>query len=92
MTAWFAESASLPRPQAAMFNLGYQPVGDKSVITRPVTTLIALASVLDLVAPGGVITVVLYPGHEGGRVETEAVLSWARAVPADRAWSCAIKS
>ena len=85
MTVWFAESASLPRPQAAMFNLGYQPGGDKSVITRPVTTLIALASALDLVAPGGVITVVLYPGHEGGRVETEAVLSWARAVPADRA-------
>jgi len=32
-----------------------------------------------------VITVVLYPGHEGGRAETEAVLSWARTVPAHRA-------
>ena len=85
MTAWFAESASLPRPKAAMFNLGYQPGGDKSVITRPVTTLIALASALELVVPGGIITVVVYPGHEGGRVETEAVLSWARAVPAHRA-------
>ncbi len=28
---------------------------------------------------------VVYPGHEGGRVETEAVLSWARAVSAHRA-------
>jgi len=85
MTAWFAESASLPRPQAVMFNLGYQPGRDKSVITRPVTTVIALASALDLLGPGGVITVVLYPGHEGGRAETEAVLSWAREVPVHRA-------
>jgi hypothetical protein len=68
-----------------MFNLGYQPGGDKSVITRPVTTVIALASALDLLGPGGVITVVLYPGHEGGRAETEAVLSWAREVPVHRA-------
>ena len=85
MTAWFDEFASIARPKAVMFNLGYQPGGDKSVITRPVTTVIALASALELVAPGGVITVVLYPGHEGGRAETEAVLSWARTVPAHRA-------
>jgi predicted methyltransferase len=85
MTAWFTESASLRHPKAAMFNLGYQPGGDKSVITRAVTTLIALESVLGLIVPGGIITVVIYPGHEGGRVETESVLSWARAVPAHRA-------
>ncbi|MGO8898676.1 MAG: class I SAM-dependent methyltransferase [Isosphaeraceae bacterium] len=52
---------------------------------RAFTTLIALASGLKLVVPGGIITVVVYPGHEGGRVETEAVLSWARAVSAHRA-------
>ena len=85
MTARFAGSASLPRPRAVMFNLGYRPGGDKSVITRPATTLTALASALELVVPGGVITVVLYPGHEGGRVETEAVFSWAGNVPAQRA-------
>ena len=85
MFAWFAESASPPSPKAVMFNLGYQPGGDKSVITRPVTTVIALGSALDLVVPGGVITTVLYPGHEGGRAETEAVLSWAGEVPAQRA-------
>jgi len=59
MTAWFAQSASLPRPQAVMFNLGYRPGGNKSVITRPETTVTALVSALDLVVPGGVITVVL---------------------------------
>jgi predicted methyltransferase len=85
MTAWFAESALLPHPQAVMFNLGYRPGGDKSVITHPVTTVTALGSALDLLVPGGVITVVLYPGHEGGRAETEAVLSWARTVPANLA-------
>jgi len=85
MTAWFAESASLARPKAVMFNLGYQPGGNKSVITRPVTTVTALGAALDLLVPGGVISVVLYPGHEGGRAETEAVLSWARTVPSQLA-------
>lgn len=85
MTAWFTEFASVPRPKAAMFNLGYLPGGDRSVITRSATTLTALASALELVVPGGVITVVLYPGHEGGQVETNAILSWARAVPPHRA-------
>jgi predicted methyltransferase len=85
MTAWFAESASMASPRAVMFNLGYRPGGDKSVITRPVTTVTALGAALDLLVPGGVISVVLYPGHVGGQAETEAVLSWARNVPSQRA-------
>ncbi len=85
MSAWFAGSASLPRPMAVMFNLGYQPGGDRSVITRPETTLVALDSALDLVTPGGIITVVVYVGHAGGKAEAEAVLEWARAVPTQRA-------
>lgn len=30
-------------------------------------------------------TVVIYPGHEGGQIAADAVLSWARAVPVHRA-------
>jgi predicted methyltransferase len=85
MAAWFAEFAPLVRPRAVMFNLGYQPGADRSMITRPETTVAALGAALDRIAPGGMITVVVYPGHEGGQAEAEAVLAWARTVPSHRA-------
>jgi predicted methyltransferase len=72
--------------QAVMFNLGYLPGGsDLTVITRPETTLAALNQALELLAPGGALTAVLYPGHPGGDSEAQAVESWAAGLPAGRA-------
>lgn len=68
--------------QAVMFNLGYLPGSDKKVVTRPDSTLRALTTALDLLAPGGVISVVTYSGHSGGDVEEQAVASWCRQLPA----------
>lgn len=62
---------------AVVFNLGYLPGGDRRVITRPATTLVALAAALGLLAPGGLLLVVIYTGHGGAREEEEAVTSWA---------------
>ena len=62
---------------AVMFNLGYLPSGDKSLITRKETTLQALQAALDLLDSGGLITVALYRGHEGGMEESDAVEAWA---------------
>ncbi|QDU80352.1 hypothetical protein Pla110_20790 [Polystyrenella longa] len=59
-----------------MFNLGYLPGGDKSCITKTETTLLALEQSRQLLAPGGLITVLLYPGHEGGDKEAAAVEEW----------------
>ena len=56
-----------------MFNLGYLPGGDKSIITQTGSTIIALRVSLALIRPGGVVTVLAYPGHEGGDEETLAV-------------------
>jgi hypothetical protein len=67
-------------PQAVLFNLGYLPGGDKQVTTRLESTLTALEASIALLAPGGLISVVLYPGHEEGARETEAVLAWAKAL------------
>ena len=50
---------------AAVFNLGYLPGGDQSLITRPDTTI-----------DDGILSVVLYPGHEGGNSETADILKW----------------
>jgi predicted methyltransferase len=71
--------------RAVMFNLGYLPGADESLITVPETTLPALDAALTLLAPGGVLTAVLYPGHSGGDAEAAAVDNWAAAVPGTRA-------
>ncbi|CAG5082801.1 SAM-dependent methyltransferase [Thermobacillus xylanilyticus] len=70
---------------AVMFNLGYLPGAEdaRSIVTRPETTLAALDASLTFLRPGGVLTVVVYTGHEGGREEGEAVDEWARSLPAD---------
>jgi len=55
----------------AMFNLGYLPGHDHSLTTMPETTEAALLAVLKLLAPGGVVTVVGYPGHPTGTQEVQ---------------------
>ncbi|WP_028545992.1 class I SAM-dependent methyltransferase [Paenibacillus taiwanensis] len=76
--SWLGQTA------AVMFNLGFLPAAeaDKSVMTEPGSTLAALEGALSLLRPGGVLSVVLYPGHEGGDREAAAVEAWAEQLPA----------
>ncbi len=60
-----------------MFNLGYLPGSDKSVITHTETTLVALKSALEILARGGLLTIAIYPGHEGGADEQRKISEWA---------------
>jgi len=60
-------------PQAIIANLGYLPSGDKKLVTQPDTTLKALQASCEILAPGGRIAVVVYPGHLGGQREAEVV-------------------
>ena len=62
--------------KAIMFNLGYLPGGEKAVITQTETTLSALAQAVDWLAQDGMLTVIAYPGHDGGREEGSAVEQW----------------
>ncbi|KAF5477325.1 hypothetical protein F2P56_003974 [Juglans regia] len=48
------------------FNLGFLPGGDKAIITKPETTLLALEAAKETVMPGGLISLVVYVGHPGG--------------------------
>ncbi len=61
---------------AVMFNLGYLPGGDHSIITRKETTIEALNAVLTVLRRGGIITVVVYTGHQGGKEEGDALLDY----------------
>jgi glycine oxidase len=61
---------------AAMFNLGYLPRSDHSIVTNADSTIAALEQVIDRLVAGGMITILAYRGHEGGPEEAEAVESW----------------
>lgn len=67
--------------KAGIFNLGYLPSADKSVITRPQTTLLALEKLCQRLVPGGRIALMIYYGHEGGAVERDAVLDFVSQLP-----------
>jgi len=63
--------------RAVMFNLGYLPGSDKSVKTKAETTIMALEASLNVLAPGGIVSVVVYTGHPEGKAEQEALYQWA---------------
>ena len=60
-----------------MFNLGYLPSADKSLITTTATTIKALDAATEMLAGNGIISILAYPGHPGGKEETAAVIQWA---------------
>jgi tRNA1(Val) A37 N6-methylase TrmN6 len=62
--------------KAIMFNLGYLPGGDKTIITRTDSTVTALDSAHRILSSNGIITVMAYPGHPGGDKETDQVKNW----------------
>lgn len=68
------EMAALDAPVAAvMFNLGYLPGGDKQVTTLAQSTIRAISAGLELLRPGGIMTIMVYWGHPAGMLEKDAV-------------------
>ena len=61
----------------AIFNLGYLPGGDASIITQPLSTNQALRAAFDHLRPGGRLICVAYTGHPGGPEESNIVLKFA---------------
>lgn len=67
--------------KAAIFNLGYLPKTDKSVVTKADTTLTALDALTNKLVVGGRIAIMIYYGHEGGMEEKDAVIKWTSSLP-----------
>ena len=63
---------------AAIFNLGYLPGSDKSVITKPNHTIDAIQQIIDRLKLGGLIVCVVYHGHPGGKEEKDALLEYVK--------------
>ena len=69
--------------QGAMFNLGYLPRGNRQIITRPDTTVMALRAVLANLAARGRVTILAYRGHAGGIPEYVEVRQFLEQLPDD---------
>lgn len=69
-----------------VYNLGYLPGGDKRVTTLYPTTLASVKKGLELILPGGLISITCYPGHPEGAVEEAILLEFARKLDPE-VWS-----
>lgn len=67
--------------KAAIFNLGYLPSADKSIITQPQTTIEALDKLCQMLVKGGRIAIMIYYGHEGGDIERDSVMDFVSQLP-----------
>lgn len=64
----------------AIFNLGYLPKSDKTIITLADSTIKAITSMLKILNKGKRIVIVIYHGHEGGKEEKNAVLDFVQTL------------
>ncbi|MEK4627567.1 class I SAM-dependent methyltransferase [Solibacillus sp. FSL R7-0682] len=65
----------------AIFNLGYLPGSNHDLVTKPNTTIQAIESLLKLLKVGGIIVLVVYHGHEGGKEERDAIIHFVSELP-----------
>ena len=64
-----------------VYNLGYLPGGDKEIITLSTTTVSSLSSAITKLSPTGMISIMMYTGHEGGLKERNDILNFIKNLP-----------
>ena len=62
--------------KAVVFNLGYLPKGDHSIMTTPETTIVAIEKALKLISDDGIIAVVIYHGGDSGFHEKDELIKY----------------
>lgn len=67
--------------KAVIFNLGYLPSGDKSIVTQAASTISAMHKLLPCLVAGGRMIFVVYYGHPGGEQEKVSLLAEASCLP-----------
>ena len=68
-------------PSVIAFNLGYLPGGNKGIVTNPADTLTALAAALKVIKGNGMVTIVYYMGHPGGKLEYDSLRTYLTSLP-----------
>lgn len=69
---------------AAIFNFGYLPHGDEWITTKLDTSQCAVSKVLKLLKKHGILILVLYPGHEEGKKESDYFNEWVTQLDSSR--------
>lgn len=76
---------------AIVFNLGWLPGAEHGVTTQTPTTLLAVDAALGLLKEDGLMTVCIYPGHDEGMRELNALLEWGARLD-DRRYDVVLKT
>jgi hypothetical protein len=79
--AAFLEALAPSTASLIVFNLGYLPGGEKSIVTTGEGTVRALIAAQRAVRAGGAVSVTVYPGHDEGKREEGMVLEHAASLP-----------
>lgn len=64
-----------------VYNLGYLPSGDKTIVTHPETTIKSIEQSLKYLKKNGLVLLMIYYGHEGGKEEKDAVVNFVEQLP-----------
>lgn len=66
---------------AVTFNLGYLPKGDKNITTKPETTIEAIKKSLEILRKQGIVSIMVYSGHDGGLEEKNIIDEFVVELP-----------
>lgn len=64
----------------AIFNLGYLPGGEKSIVTKADTTIAAIEQLLQILSKEGIIVLVIYHGHPEGAIERDKLIAFVENI------------
>lgn len=63
-----------------IYNLGYLPGGDKSLITKGDSTVKSISGALKILNPGKALIITAYKGHKGAMEEYESVMGYVSSL------------
>ena len=63
-----------------VFNLGYLPNGDHSIVTKSASTILAIKESLKILKPNGLLVITSYPGHIEGKKEKEDIENLLKSI------------
>ena len=69
---------------AFVFNLGFMPGRDKTIMTTAETSLPAIKKAINLVNKDGVVSVMAYTGHKEGEIECTVISDFLRTLPSKK--------
>ena len=69
---------------AFVFNLGFMPGRDKTIMTTEDTSLPAIKKAINLVKTGGIVSVMAYSGHKEGEAECAAIYEFLKTLPSKK--------